>query len=87
LVARPLHMALILPWVFLFAAATPVARISGAVLTGLGIAGCLWIALNHQMLRNQYGFLESGFQVVLALTMLLIAMEGARRAIGWPLPL
>jgi TRAP transporter 4TM/12TM fusion protein len=87
LVARPLHMALILPWVFLFAAATPVARISGAILTGLGIAGCLWIALNHQMLRNQYGFLESGFQVALAITLLLVAMEGARRAIGWPLPL
>lgn len=87
LVARPLHMALILPWVFLFAAATPAARLSGALLTALGIAGCVWIALNHQMLRNQYGFLESQFQVALAITLLLIAMEGARRAIGWPLPL
>lgn len=87
LVARPLHMALILPWVFLYAAASPGARLSGAILTALGIAGCVWIALNHQMLRNQYGFLESQFQVALALTLLLIAMEGARRAIGWPLPL
>ncbi|WP_224824361.1 TRAP transporter fused permease subunit [Cognatishimia sp. MH4019] len=87
LVARPLHMALILPWVFLFAAQTSFARLSGAVLTALGVGGCLWIALNHQMLRNQYGFLEDGFQVALAITLLLIAMEGARRAIGWPLPL
>ncbi|WP_424970902.1 TRAP transporter permease [Dinoroseobacter sp. S76] len=87
LVARPLHMALTLPWVFLFAATGPVSRASGAILAGLGIAGCLWVALNHQMLRNQYGFLENQFQVGLAILLLGVAMEGARRAIGWPLPL
>lgn len=86
LVARPLHMALLLPWVFLFAPGGPVARATGAAMTAIGVAGCVWIALNHQMLRNQYGFLETDFQVVLAVTLLLIAMEGARRAIGWPLP-
>ena len=31
LVARPLHMALILPWVFVFAATTPLGRASGAL--------------------------------------------------------
>ncbi|MEP4199279.1 MAG: TRAP transporter fused permease subunit [Aliishimia sp.] len=87
LVARPLHMALILPWVFIFSAGSPMARLSGFVLTGIGVAACIWIALNHQMLRNQYGFLENEFQVALALSLLLIAMEGARRMIGWPLPL
>ncbi|MCD9148689.1 TRAP transporter permease [Pseudophaeobacter flagellatus] len=87
LVARPLHMALILPWVFLYSAKTPLAWWSGLVITVIGIAGCIWIALSHQMLRNQYGFLENGFQVVLAISLLLIAMEGARRMIGWPLPL
>ncbi|MFX0541585.1 TRAP transporter permease [Roseovarius sp. S4756] len=87
LVARPLHMALILPWVFLYAAKTRAGWWLGLVLTGVGIAGCLWIAFNHQMLRDQYGFLEDGFQVALSLALLLIAMEGARRMIGWPLPL
>ncbi|MFX0546569.1 TRAP transporter permease [Roseovarius sp. S1116L3] len=87
LVARPLHMALILPWVFLYAAKTRAGWWSGLVPTGVGIAGCLWIAFNHQMLRDQYGFLEDGFQVALSLALLLIAMEGARRMIGWPLPL
>ncbi|MFK7763791.1 MAG: TRAP transporter permease [Roseobacter sp.] len=87
LVARPLHMALVLPWVFLFASTGIVARSSGILLTVLGVASCLWIALNHQMLRNQYGFLESDFQVWLATALLLITMEGARRSIGWPLPL
>lgn len=86
LVARPLHMALILPWVFLLPAATLSDKVTGALLTASGVAGCLWIALNHQMLRNQYGFLENNFQIVLAVSLLLIAVEGARRAIGWPLP-
>jgi TRAP transporter 4TM/12TM fusion protein len=87
LVARPLHMALILPWVFVYAASTRGLALTGAVIAAIGIAGCLWIAFNHQMLRTQYGFLESDFQVVLAVSLLLVAMEGARRMIGWPLPL
>ena len=87
LVARPLHMALILPWVFILGAQGRFAQISGWIITILGVAGCLWVALNHQVLRNQYGFLEDSFQVALAITLLLITMEGARRMIGWPLPL
>ncbi|NNE51453.1 MAG: TRAP transporter fused permease subunit [Sulfitobacter sp.] len=87
LVARPLHMALILPWVFIFAARTSFHRWSGLAIAAVGIAGCLWVAVNHQVLRNQYGFLEDRFQVILAVSLLLIAMEGARRMIGWPLPL
>ncbi|WP_187429803.1 hypothetical protein ROLI_015360 [Roseobacter fucihabitans] len=87
LVARPLHMALILPWVFVFGSTSRLATLSGAVIAAVGLAGCLWIALNHQMLRNQYGFLEDRFQVALAITLLLIVMEGARRMIGWPLPM
>lgn len=87
LVARPLHMALILPWVFLYSARTPIGWWTGLACTAIGVLGCVWIALNHQMLRNQYGFLEDGFQVALAITLLAIAIDGARRMIGWPLPL
>ena len=87
LVSRPLHMALVLPWVFLFAASGAVSRISGWLITAIGVGCCLWIAWNHQMLRNQYGFLEGRAQVWLAIALLLIAIEGARRMIGWPLPL
>lgn len=86
LVARPLHMALILPWVFIYGAQGRFAAISGVMIAGIGVAACLWIAFNHQMLRNQYGFLEGQFQVALAVTLLLITIEGARRMIGWPLP-
>ena len=87
LVSRPLHMALVLPWVFLFAATGPVSRATGWIITLVGIGCCLWIAWNHQMLRNQYGFLEGQAQVWMAVALLLIAVEGARRMIGWPLPL
>ncbi|GMG83101.1 TRAP transporter fused permease subunit [Paralimibaculum aggregatum] len=87
LVARPLHMALALPWVLVFAARTPLGRGSGAALAALGIGGCLWIAWHHGMLADQYGFLESDFQIALAAVLLLVVLEAARRAIGWPLPL
>lgn len=87
LVSRPLHMALVLPWVFLFAAKGRWQRISGAALTCIGLACCGWIAWNNADLRNQYGFLEGRAQVWMAIALLLIAVEGARRMIGWPLPL
>jgi len=87
LVARPLHMAVILPFVFVAGAARGRAKLSGTVIAAVGIACCGWIAWNHGALRNQYGFLESGGQVAMALILLAIAMEGARRMIGWPLPL
>lgn len=86
LVARPLHMALVLPWVFAYGTTGRQAWIGWSI-AGIGIAGCLWIAFSHQMLRNQYGFLENSFQVALGVTLLILAMEGARRMIGWPLPL
>ena len=87
LVSRPLHMAVILPWIFLFGARSRWAMISGAVLTVLGVGAALWIALNHDMLGDQYGFLESDFQIGVAIVLLLCVIEAARRAIGWPLPM
>ncbi|MEM8731453.1 MAG: TRAP transporter large permease subunit, partial [Pseudomonadota bacterium] len=87
LVSRPLHFALILPWVFLFAPPSRLHAALGAIVTVAGIGCCLWIAVNHQGLRNQYGFLEGQGQLVMAIFLLVLVMEGARRMIGWPLPL
>ena len=87
LVARPVHMALALPWVLILAAKTSAGRINGTVLCALGVAACLWIAVNQNALSDQYGFLEGDFQIAVALTLLLVVLEAARRAIGWPLPL
>ncbi|MEY8830702.1 TRAP transporter permease [Sedimentitalea sp. XS_ASV28] len=87
LVSRPLHLAFVLPWVFVFGARTRSQAISGAILAVLGVSAALWVAWNHEMLGDQYGFLENRFQVGVAVVLLGCVIEAARRAIGWPLPL
>jgi TRAP transporter 4TM/12TM fusion protein len=86
LVLRPLHMAYILPWVFLAARGSVSQRTSGWLLTLIGMTACLWVAINADTLGDQYGALEGPLQLIAALALLLVVMEGARRAIGWPLP-
>ncbi|MGM0535045.1 MAG: TRAP transporter permease [Pseudomonadota bacterium] len=87
LVSRPIHMALLLPWVLIFLARTRVERISGGMLTVLGIAACGYIAFHHAALMQQYGFIDTPLQMVIGGFLVLLALETARRAIGWPLPL
>lgn len=87
LLSRPIHMALALPWVFVFIAKTPFQKYSGIILSVIGIACCVWIALNQSALSDQYGFLSGKLQHVIAVTLLIITLEMARRAISWPLPL
>lgn len=87
LVARPLHMAFALPFVLVLAAKSRRAAATGALVAGAGIAACLWIALRHDALADQYGFLEGPGQTAAALVLLGTVLEAARRAIGWPLPL
>jgi len=86
LVSRPLHLALALPWIFLFTEGTRFGRWSGGVLCLLGVAASVWIAWRHEQLGDQYGFLEGDFQIGVAAVLLLVVLEAARRAIGWPLP-
>lgn len=87
LVSRPLHMALLLPWVLIYMANTPAQRISGCLLTIVGMAACGYIAVNESMLADQYGFIDTHLQMAIGLFLIALALEAARRAIGWPLPL
>ena len=89
LVARPLHVALILPWIFLFNDQRAARWVSafGVVLAIAGMAAAIWIALNADRLTDQYGFVETGFQYAVGGVLLLAVLEAARRAIGWPLPI
>lgn len=87
LIARPIHMALALPWVLVFSSQAGLSRISGIGITIVGVASCIWIAFNQSLLSDQYGFLENQFQIGIAICLLLVVIETARRAIGWPLPL
>lgn len=86
LVSRPIHMALALPWALVFVAKTRAQKVSGVILTFVGLISCGWIVANHQTLGDQYGFLMGNSQIILAGALLLIVLEMARRAIGWPLP-
>ncbi|MCL3882983.1 TRAP transporter fused permease subunit [Marivita sp. GX14005] len=87
LISRPVHLALALPWILLVPGQTGWLRISGITLTVIGIAATLWVAVMHRRLANQYGFIESPFQMAVGFVLLGVALEAARRAIGWPLPL
>ncbi len=86
LISRPIHMAFALPWVLVLAARPGWERRSGIALAALGVGACVWIALNRDMLGDQYGFLEGNFQIGIAAVLILVVLEAARRAIGWPLP-
>ncbi|WP_299313612.1 TRAP transporter fused permease subunit [uncultured Halomonas sp.] len=86
LVSRPIHMALALPWILILMARTPFERGSGWLLTLLGVAACGYIAFNEEALANQYGFIDTHFQMALGVFLIGLALEAARRAIGWPLP-
>lgn len=86
LISRPVHMAFALPWIFLW---RPPGQRPGPLawtLCLLGLAGCGWVILNETALGDQYGILEGPLQLGLATLLLLVAMDMARRAVGWPLP-
>ncbi|WP_370213463.1 TRAP transporter permease [Roseovarius sp.] len=87
LVSRPLHLALALPFILIVPGQSGWMRWSGVALMGLGVAASLWVALSHEALIDQYGFLETSFQTVVGFVLLGVVLEAARRAIGWPLPL
>ena len=87
LVSRPLHMALALPWVFIFTANGTAQRRLGLCLTIIGTLFCGFIALNESSLSDQYGFIAGGWQITVAVGLLLLTLEMARRAVSWPLPL
>jgi len=87
LVSRPLHLALALPWLFIFVEGDRFKKTSGMVLGFAGISACLWVAFNQEMLGDQYGFLENDFQTGIAVILLIVVLEAARRMIGWPLPM
>ncbi len=87
LVSRPLHMALALPWVFVFVSRGTASRVSGMAFAAAGVVCCFYIVLNEAALSDQYGYLSGTLQMLVAGTLIIAVLEMARRAIGWPLPL
>ncbi len=87
LVSRPLHMALALPWVFVFASHGIFQRRFGLFLTIVGSLFCGFIALNESALSDQYGFISGNWQIMVGVGLILLTLEMARRTVSWPLPL
>src|SRR5210317_1277695 len=86
LISRPLHLALILPWIFLYNQNTNLHLIINITIVLVGIFSCLYIAIFSNELMDQYGFIENKFQLVISLILIFIVLEAARRSVGWPLP-
>ncbi len=87
LVTRPLHMALVLPWVFVIGSrAEGWRRWLAWGLCGLGLATCGFILAERASLDEQYGTLQGPLQHVVAVVLLLIVLEMARRAVKLALP-
>ncbi|MBC8259159.1 MAG: TRAP transporter fused permease subunit [SAR324 cluster bacterium] len=85
LVSRPLHMALALPWCLMYGRQGRSLKI-GTLLTVAGIFCCAYIVFNQELLSDQYGYISSIWQTAVAILLLTIVLEMARRSIGWPLP-
>ncbi|MGQ9369878.1 TRAP transporter permease [Azospirillum sp. ST 5-10] len=88
LVSRPLHLLAALPWIFVFAAARGrVSRLAGYAACACGVLGCLFIIVNREAIVEQYGSLDGSlFQYALAVVLILVVLEMARRAVQPVLP-
>ncbi|MDA0225093.1 MAG: TRAP transporter fused permease subunit, partial [Proteobacteria bacterium] len=87
LVSRPIHMALALPWIFLLdVRGTFGARLLGAFFCLAGLAACAYVVLARDALDEQYGALQGSLQFVVAIVLLVVTLEMARRAIKLALP-
>ena len=87
LISRPLHFALILPWIFLYNNETKFQFLINVSIVITGMTSCLYIAIFSNQLMDQYGFLENKFQLIVSLILILIVLDAARRSVGWPLPI
>jgi len=89
LITRPAHLLLALPWIFVFGLkpdATPLSRWSGAAFAAAGAGACAYIMINRRELIFQYGALDGWVQFAIAITLIVVVLEMARRAIKIVLP-
>ena len=87
LISRPIHLALALPWIFLLGEAGGRWQRRIGYAWGLfGLYACVYIALQRDLLVEQYGYLEGAGQYLLAIGLILVVLEMARRAIKLALP-
>ena len=89
LITRPLHLALALPFIFFVGYrddASPLARQSGYAFGLVGLAACAFIIFNRADLIGQFGAIRGELQYVVAIALIVVVLEMARRAIKIVLP-
>ncbi|GAB4184731.1 MAG: TRAP transporter permease [Thalassobaculales bacterium] len=87
LVARPIHMAFAILFVFLLGPGRPGAgRVAGWVVGAAGLAACAAVVAFRDTLVEQYGAISGPWQYLLALVLIGCTLEMARRAIKWVMP-
>ncbi len=87
LVARPLHLACAIPFVFFFRKRRLLwDRLLSWAIGALGIAGCLWIAFHQEALADQYGNVDGVLQHGIGILLILMVLEMARRAVQPVMP-
>ncbi len=88
LIVRPVHLILVLPWIFVIGGGGHglVRRSIDLALCAGGVGICAWIVWNESALSDQYGFLEGNGQRVMAVALILLVLEMARRAVKLALP-
>ena len=82
LISRPLHMALAIPWVFIFISQNKPQLYLGYIFSFLGISSCFYIVIHEPLLSEQYGFLNGWDQFLISIILILITLEMARRTVG-----
>lgn len=88
LVTRPLHLALVLPWVFLFSSnESKATQYFGYLLLVLSLFSSFYIIFNYSNLEDQYGSLEGWIQYFVAITLIISVLEMARRSVKLALPI
>ncbi|MFN3459660.1 MAG: TRAP transporter permease [Oceanibaculum sp.] len=87
LVTRPLHLMLAIPFIFFFGVqGGPVGRGIAYATGAIGLAAGLYIVANRESLADQYGALSGWLQHGIAIVLILLALEMARRTIKAVLP-
>ncbi len=90
LVSRPIHLALVLPWIFLFSSdenVTKFTKYTGYVLFIFSSISSYYIVNNHIDLEDQYGSLEGNIQYFISIILIITVLEMARRSVKLALPL
>ena len=87
LLSRPIHLGLALPWVFVIGAkGSPWEKTTGLMICIFGIYSCSYIALNRNQLADQYGYIDTLQHYIIAIGLIIVVLEMARRAVKLALP-